>query len=152
MPLVTDGGELTLKGFVYLLKEQRNARSLRDAEIVKTTDEMFKTLVARAPVAKGTFRSSWDKTVVLGNTCTIRIFNDAGHAPAIEGGILPGNKPWVRETKFVVEKNGLLWSRKAPEGTIRFVLGRPPKYHLIDRFAHRIGNAMIKGIFGNGSS
>lgn len=114
----------------------------------KVQNEWLDKLRRLAPVDKGTFRAGWQASGVShqGGEYTFTIENPVPYAEVLEGGVIPGNKPWPRPTKKVVEFEGLLWSKKAPGGTIRKVLGNQPKYIFVDRVAHRLAREVLYAI------
>jgi len=118
---------------VNLQKEVHNTvRNLRDA------------VQARSPVLTGRFKQSWRYRM---GKMSGTVFNPVYWGAFIEGGVPPGSDhSWARSrTGNIVELNTLLWSAKAPGGTINPELGLPPftSRTFGDAFATRIADTIV---------
>ena len=150
--MLTENGKLTLNGLVFLLETSKNRISGDGArggisitgEIDKTSKDWLNKLKEKAPIKSGAFKAGW---VIIGpvregTAWKVSIVNDTPHSVAIEGGVIPGNRPWPGLGPNTVMRAGRIWSKQAPKGTINRVLGNPPRYIFVERLAKRIGNIL----------
>jgi len=108
--------------------------------------DLEKRLRAAQPKVSGTFAAGWKMDAISADGVTI--VNDVKYAAILEGGVLPGNKPWPNPTKRVVNFEGRHWSSKAPGGNIEKMLKAP--YVFADRAAHMLANRMVNAFFQPG--